>query len=68
MVRGLGPSLTAKGVPNALGDPILALHKGKVVVATNDDWKQTQQTEIQATTIPPTSDLESAMVEVQPLE
>ena len=31
-------------------------------LATNDDWKDTQQSEIEATTVPPTNDLESAIV------
>ena len=29
---------------------------------SNDDWKDTQQSEIEATTIPPTDDRESAIL------
>jgi uncharacterized repeat protein (TIGR03803 family) len=65
MVRGIGPSLPLSG---ALADPTLELHQGDTTVATNGDWKindqthQSQEAEIRATTIPPTNDLESAIV------
>jgi uncharacterized repeat protein (TIGR03803 family) len=59
IIRGIGPSLG--GVGAALQDPILELHQGSVTIATNDDWKA-NQAEVEATTIPPTNDLESAIV------
>jgi hypothetical protein len=63
LIRGIGPSLTGFGVPNVLADPVLELHgPGAFATITNDNWKQTQETEIQATGIPPTDDLESAIV------
>ena len=46
----------------------MELHQGATVI-TNDNWKindqtgQSQQVEIEATTIPPTNDLESALVQ-----
>ncbi|MCA1650356.1 MAG: hypothetical protein LC753_08770 [Acidobacteria bacterium] len=41
MVRGLGPSLTGQGVPNALGNPTLELHDGNgSIIAANDNWKE----------------------------
>ncbi len=52
----------------ALEDPTLELHDGSgTLVASNDNWKtrldgSSQQEEIEATTIPPTNDLESALV------
>ena len=62
IVRGIGPSLT--GVPGALANPTLELHDGAGrLIRSNDNWKSTQQAEIQATGIPPTNDLESAIVE-----
>jgi hypothetical protein len=65
LIRGIGPSLTGSGVPNVLTDPVLELHgPGAFVTATNDNWRQTQEVEIQATGIPPTDDLESAIVAV----
>jgi hypothetical protein len=68
LVRGIGPSLSAAGVPGALQDPTLELHDGNgATLATNDDWKITadgtsQQAEIEATTIPPTDARESAIL------
>jgi len=59
IVRGIGPSLNGVGV--ALPDPVLELHQGNSTIATNDDWKE-HQAEVEATTIPPTNDLESAIV------
>jgi streptogramin lyase len=62
LVRAIGPSLTAFGVQGALSDPTLELHDGTgALLAFNDDWKQTQQAEIQATGIAPSNDLESAI-------
>jgi hypothetical protein len=63
VVRGLGPTLTQFGVSGALADPMVTLVDGNGnVVKTNDDWKNTQQTAIQATGLAPPNDLESAMV------
>ncbi len=62
IVRGLGPSLGRAGVQGALADPTIELHETGGTVITNDNWKDTQQQEIIATGIPPTNDLESAIV------
>ena len=63
LIRGIGPSLTGSGVPNVLADPVIELHgTGAFATITNDNWRQTQEAEIQATGIPPTNDLESAIV------
>jgi len=60
IVRAIGPSLPVTG---ALGNPTLELRDGNgVLVAANDDWRSDQEAEIIATTIPPTNDLESAIV------
>ena len=65
IVRALGPSIPVVG---ALGDPTLELHDASgTIVSSNDDWKtrpdgSSQQAEIEATTIPPTNDLDSALV------
>jgi uncharacterized repeat protein (TIGR03803 family) len=59
IIRGIGPSLS--GVGAALQDPVLELHQGSATIAINDDWKE-HQAEVEATTIPPTNDLESAIV------
>jgi hypothetical protein len=36
------------------------------LIRANDNWRSDQETEIVATTIPPTNDLESAIVETLP--
>ena len=65
IVRALGPSIPVNG---ALANPTVELHdENGAVIAFNDDWKtrpdgSSQQTEIEATTIPPSNDLESALV------
>ena len=64
LIRGLGPSLRANGspFPGRLQDPTAELFSGQQTVMFNDDWKVTQRTQIEATGIPPASDLESAIV------
>ena len=59
IIRGIGPSLNGVGIP--LQDPMLELHQGSSTIAINDDWRE-NQAEVEATTIPPTNDLESAIV------
>jgi len=62
VVRALGPSLTAFGVTEALADPTLELHdENGALIQDNDNWKDTQQTDIEATGLQPTNDLESAI-------
>lgn len=63
IIRGLGPSLSPTGVAGALADPVLTIFDGNgVSVASNDNWRSTQQSDIVATGIPPTNDLEAAYV------
>jgi hypothetical protein len=63
LIRAIGPSLTAFGVPDALADSTLELHNDNgATIAANDDWRDTQQAEIEATGIPPSDDRESAIV------
>ena len=62
IVRAIGPSLTRFGI-DVLADPVLELHgPGAFVTIINDNWRDTQEAEIQATGLPPTNDLESAIV------
>jgi len=62
LIRAIGPSLSQFGVPNVLADPVLELHgPGSFVTITNDNWRQTQEAEIQATGIPPSDNLEAAI-------
>ena len=65
LIRGIGPSVSGAGV--TLPDPTLELFQGNSSLATNDNWKtkpdgSSQQAAIQATTIPPANDLESAIL------
>ena len=61
IVRAIGPSLS---VPGKLADPTLELHDANgMLLQTNDNWRTGgQEAEIIATTIPPSDDLESAIV------
>lgn len=63
LLRALGPSLSDQGVPNSLPDPVLELHDSTgAIIGFNNNWKDTQQGAIEDTGIPPTNDLESALV------
>jgi hypothetical protein len=68
IVRGLGPSLASHGVPDPLADPTLELHNGTdgSVIASNDNWSDTQQTEIQNTGLAPSNEREAAIVRTLP--
>ena len=61
LIRGIGPSLSSF-FSGALADPTLELYQGSTLLVMNDNWKTDQQAEIEATGIPPTNDLESAIV------
>lgn len=61
IVRAIGPSLSLAG---ALADPTLELRDSNgALLAFNDNWRSSQEGEIIATTIPPSHDLESAIVQ-----
>ena len=63
IVRALGPSLSAFGVTNALPDPVLQLHNAAgTVIASNNNWRETQEQDIVDTTLQPTNDNEAAIV------
>jgi hypothetical protein len=66
IIRALGPSLAQFGVPGLLEDPTLELHAGDGRVVFNDNWRDTQQDEIIASTIPPSNAAESAIVATLP--
>ena len=63
IVRAIGPSLTAFGVQGALSDPTLDLNSPDGSVTSNDDWKESQLAEIEATGLQPTDDAESAILQ-----
>lgn len=63
IIRAIGPSLSQAGVPNVLSNPTLALHDSNgSLVTSSDNWKDDDRAAIEATGIPPTNDLESAIV------
>jgi hypothetical protein len=63
IVRAIGPSLAQYGITNPLADPTLELHDGNgALIAFDDNWKDSQEAEIQATGLAPSNDLESAIV------
>ena len=54
IIRGIGPSMTSFGVQGAISDPILRLFgPSGSPLAVNDNWRDTQQAEIQATGLAP---------------
>jgi hypothetical protein len=60
IVRAIGPSLNIAG---KMADPTLELRDNNgVLVASNDNWRSNQEVDIIASTVPPTNDLESAIV------
>ena len=62
VVRAIGPSIKNQ-LPNALDDPTLELRdQFGVVIASNDNWKDGQQAEIEAAGLAPTADAESALI------
>ncbi len=63
VVRGIGPSLQQSGVPGALLDPMLELYNGNgTQFVANDNWRDTQSVEIEATGLAPTNEAEAAVV------
>jgi hypothetical protein len=64
LLRGLGPSLELAGVTGAVANPVLELFDSAGnSIAANDNWKDTQPAEVDASTIAPHLDAEAAMVQ-----
>jgi hypothetical protein len=69
VVRGIGPSLTAVGVPNALANPTLELRDGNgTLLVANNDWQDNpaQAAELTAAGLAPTNQLESGIAAMLP--
>src|SRR5438874_12033664 len=63
LIRGIGPSLTTFGIATPLADPTLELHDHTTALITsNDNWRDSQQAEIQATGLAPSRDSESVIL------
>jgi hypothetical protein len=67
VIRALGPSLGDAGVNGALADPTLELIDANgFTVRANDDWRASQQIELEALGLQPTRDEESALIATLP--
>jgi len=69
LIRALGPTLAQApfNITGNLTDPTLMLVDGNgTVLASNDDWKSLQQSEIQATGLAPPNDREAAILATLP--
>ncbi len=62
VLRAIGPSLQDRGVPNPLADPTLELFDGNgTPIAVNDNWRDNQRNELEATGLQPSRDTEAAL-------
>src|SRR5204863_1245952 len=69
IIRGLGPSLAAQGVPNTLDNPTLELHNGDgALLFTNNDWQDnpTNAADVAAAGLAPSDSRESAIAVILP--
>jgi hypothetical protein len=62
-IRGMGPSLASFGITDFLADPFLELRSSSgALLQSNDNWKDTQQTEIENIGLAPNDNHEAVMV------
>jgi sugar lactone lactonase YvrE len=63
LVRALGPSLASFGIANPLADPVIELRDSSgTLIASNNNWRESQASAISATGLAPTDDRESAIL------
>ena len=63
LLRALGPSLASFGITNFVPDPLLQLRgQSGALIQQNDNWKDSQQAEIQATGLAPSDDREAVII------
>ena len=63
IVRAIGPSLAQFGVAGVLADPTLSLFNSHGdLIFTNDNWQDTQKSDIETTGLAPSNLAESAIV------
>ena len=63
VVRGIGPSLGVQGVADALSDPTIDLYDSQgALLASNDNWQDTQQAELEASGLAPNDASEAAIL------
>ncbi len=64
IVRAIGPSLP---VPGKLADPTLEIvDQNGVMIDSNDNWRSDDEAEIIASSVPPSNDLEAAVIGTVP--
>jgi hypothetical protein len=67
LVRALGPTLGDFGVGGVLANPTLDLvNSSGTVIRSNDNWKDSQRTEIEAANLAPSHDEEAALIHTLP--
>jgi Subtilase family len=66
LIRAIGPSLSGAGIGNPLQDPVLELHENNGTVIVNDNWRSSNEGEIQQTGLAPSNDNESAIIATLP--
>jgi len=67
VARAIGPSLSQAGVTNPLTNPTLELYDSSgALIASNDDWQDTQEAEIMASGLAPSDPNESAIFATLP--
>jgi len=63
ILRALGPSLAQFGLTDLLANPVLELRAANgSVLMSNNNWRDTQETDIQNSGVAPTNDFESAII------
>jgi hypothetical protein len=63
LMRALGPSLAKFGITNFVSDPFLQLRsQSGALLQQNDNWKDSQQAEIEATGLAPSDDREAVII------
>lgn len=63
VIRGLGPSLLYRGLSVALADPVVQVRgSNNGLLVANDNWRDTQEAEIEGTPFEPQNDLESVII------
>jgi hypothetical protein len=65
LLRGIGPSMSVGGVPvpGRLEDPVIALYSSSgTLMASNNDWQDSQKAEIEATGLAPSASAEAALL------
>jgi hypothetical protein len=68
VIRALGPSLSGSGIRNPLADPVVELRDSSGgLIASNNDWQDTQKALIEASGLAPSNPLESAIFATLPV-